>query len=57
MEKGTEVERWNWMGKKEKDWHLPGGPVFENLPSSAGDVRSIPGQGLNLLWRHVLWSN
>ena len=57
MEKGTEVERWNWMGKKEKGWHLPGGPVFENLPSSAGDVRSIPGQGLNLLWRHVLWSN
>lgn len=33
------------MGKKEKDWHLPGGPVFENLPSSAGDVGSVPNQG------------
>ena len=40
--------------KKEKDWNLPGGPVIVNLPSNAGDVRSIPGQGLNLLWRCML---
>ena len=56
MEKGTEVERWNWVGEKEEDWDLPGGPVIENLPSNAGDVRSIPCQGLNLLWRYMLWS-
>ena len=48
MEKGTEVERWKWMGKKEKDWDLPGGPVFENLPSNAGDVGSIPGRGIKI---------
>ena len=27
---------------------FPGGPVVENLPSSAGDVDSIPGQGTKI---------
>ena len=27
---------------------FPGGPVVENLPSNAGDVGSIPGQGTKI---------
>ena len=27
---------------------FPGGPVFKNLPSNAGDVGSIPGQGTKI---------
>ena len=27
---------------------FPGGPVVKNLPSSAGDKGSIPGQGTNI---------
>ena len=27
---------------------FPGGPVVKNLPSSAGDVGSIPGQGTKI---------
>ena len=29
-------------------WDLPGGPVAKNLPSSAGDTGSIPGQGTKI---------
>ena len=28
---------------------FPGGPVLENLPFSAGDLGSIPGQGTKIL--------
>ena len=29
-------------------WDFPGGPVVKNLPSSAGDVGLIPGQGTKI---------
>ena len=30
-----------------EEWReFPGGPVVKNLPSNAGDVGSIPGQGI-----------
>ena len=29
-------------------WDFPGGPVVKNLPSNAGDVGSIPGQGTKI---------
>ena len=32
---------------------FPGGSVVEDLPASAGDTGSIPGQGRN----YMLWSN
>ena len=32
-----------------EEWReLPGGPVVKNLPSSAGDVGSIPDQGTKI---------
>ena len=31
--------------EKNKNQGLPGGPVFKNLPTSAGEMRSIPGPG------------
>ena len=34
------------LKKKKKDF--PGSPVVKNLPSSAGDVGSIPGQGTKI---------
>ena len=34
-------------------WVLPGGPVVENLPASAGDASLIPGLGRS----HVPWGS
>ena len=37
--------------EKKKKRHLediPGGPVVKNLPSNAGDIGSIPGQGTKI---------
>ena len=31
-----------------ESWDFPGHPVVRNLPSSAGDVGSIPGWGISL---------
>ena len=31
-----------------KSGDVPGGPVVKNLPSSAGDVGSIPGEGTKI---------
>ena len=36
-------------------WDFPGGPVVKNLPSSAGDVGSIPGQGTKIPHASVHW--
>ena len=33
---------------KKQCWDFPGGPVVKNLPSNAGDVGSIPGQGTKI---------
>ena len=33
---------------------FPGGPVVKNLPSNAGDMGSIPGQGTR---SHMPWNN
>ena len=33
---------------KKKGGDFPGGPVVKNLPSSAGDAGSIPGQGTKI---------
>ena len=40
----------NRMGNKRynRTRDFPGGPVVKNLPSSAGDVGSIPGQGTKI---------
>ena len=29
-------------------WDFPGGPLVKNLPSNAGDMDSIPGQGTKI---------
>ena len=34
---------------KNSDWDFPGSSVVENLPWSAGDMGSIPGQGTKIL--------
>ena len=34
--------------KKSTYGMFPGGPVVENLPSNARDVRSIPGRGTKI---------
>ena len=31
--------------KRKKNWGLPGGPVVKNLPTSVGEMHSIPGPG------------
>ena len=33
---------------KRRDRNFPGGPVVNNLPCSAGDTSSIPGQGTKI---------
>ena len=33
---------------KIRNRDFPGGPMVKNLPSSAGDVGSIPGQGTGI---------
>ena len=33
----------------QESWDLPGHPVVRNLPSSAGDLGSIPGRGTKSL--------
>ena len=35
---------------KAEGWDYPGGPVVKNLPSTAGDVGLIPGQGTKILY-------
>ena len=35
--------------KKKEDRNFPGGPMFKNLPSNAGDSGSTPGQGTKIL--------
>ena len=39
--------------KKKNWWDFPGSPVVETLPSSAGGMGSIPGQGAKI--PHGLW--
>ena len=39
--------------KKETTGDFPGSPVVKTLPSSAGGMRSIPGQGAKMT--HILW--
>ena len=34
-------------------WGFPGGSVVKNLPAMAGDMGSIPNQGINIL--HISW--
>ena len=36
------------LSQERKYWNFPAGPVVKNLPSSAGDVGSIPGQGTKI---------
>ena len=36
------------ISQKEKDRDFPSGPVVKNLPSNAGDVDLIPGQGTKI---------
>ena len=36
------------MCQTEDYWDFPGGPVVKNLPSNAGDVGLIPGQGTEI---------
>ena len=38
------------MCQTEDYWDFPGGPVVKNLPSTAGDVGLIPGQGTKILY-------
>ena len=33
---------------KMKGWDFPSGPVVKNLPSNAGDMGLIPGQGTKM---------
>ena len=44
--------QWFFCSFKYQDGDFPGGPVVKNLPYNAGDVGSIPGQGMKIL--HVL---
>ena len=39
--------------KKETTGNFPGSPVVTTLPSNAGGVSSIPGQGAKVT--HILW--
>ena len=34
--------------QEQVSWDFPGGPVVKNLPSSAGDMGSISGQGTKI---------
>ena len=36
------------LKKKKIPWDFPGGPVVKNLPSNAGNMGSIPGQGTKI---------
>ena len=37
-----------WLFKKNMEGDVPGGPMVKTLPSNAGGVGSIPGQGAKI---------